>query len=113
MMSITVGQLASRYVGAAKRVNPEVERQLRVISVLGAGLVRESIENFHAVDTSTMLNSTTVESVGDNTYLIGPTVDYAVYVANGTSRVAARPFHIEAAKQLQKEVNGMKMDLGI
>jgi len=50
-----------------------------------------------------MLNSTTAEVTAKEA-LIGPTVDYAVYVALGTSRMAARPFHIHAAKRLQADI---------
>jgi hypothetical protein len=57
-----------------------------------------------------MLNSTTADTAGKDTYLIGPTVHYAVYVALGTSRVTARPFHTRAAKVLRSQVADMGFD---
>lgn len=97
-MSITMSQLASRYAAASKQTPGS--KELKALAQVGVGLVKKEIQGFHAVDTGTMLNSTTSESVGKYTYLIGPTVDYAVFVAEGTSRVAARPFHRMAATKL-------------
>lgn len=101
-MSITMGQLASRYAEAAKKQHGA--DQLKALAQVGVGLVKREIQNVHAVDTGTMLNSTTAEASGKTTWLIGPTVDYAVYVALGTSRMPARPFHINAAKLLAEQV---------
>ena len=68
----------------------------------------------HAVDTGTMLNSTQSERAG-KAYLIGPTVSYAPYVALGTSRMPARPFHIAAARRLSRDVKDFLKagDLGL
>ncbi|QBZ72880.1 hypothetical protein SEA_PRINCEPHERGUS_11 [Microbacterium phage PrincePhergus] len=107
-MSITMGQLASRYAAAAKDVPGDEE--LRTIAQVGVGLVKKEIQDMHAVDTGTMLNSTDAERAGKSTYLIGPTVDYAPYVALGTSRMPARPFHIRAAAKLRKEVDALGFD---
>ncbi|QFG04681.1 hypothetical protein SEA_CHICKENKING_11 [Microbacterium phage ChickenKing] len=107
-MSITMGQLASRYAAASKQAPGSTE--LKRLAQVGVGLVKQEIQAVHAVDTGTMLNSTTSESAGKTTYLIGPTVDYAAYVALGTSRVAGRPFHIRAAKRLSGEVADMGFD---
>ena len=104
-MSITMGQLASRYNQAATKVPTITSKQIKQFSQVGVGLVKKSIQEYHAVDTGTMLNSTTAESVGKDSYLIGPTVQYATYVALGTSRVAARPFHTRAANQLAKQLD--------
>lgn len=104
-MSISMGELASRYAEASRKVGPESEKQLRTLSQVGVGLVKREIQNMHAVDTSAMLNSTEAQSVGSSTYLIGPTVDYAIYVALGTSRIAARPFHIVAAAELDRQAS--------
>lgn len=115
-MSISMGQLASRYAEAAPKVPSITEKQLKQFSQVGVGLVKKSIQEYHAVDTSTMLNSTTAEKEGKATYLIGPTVDYATYVALGTSRVSARPFHTKASNQLQKQLDKFGVtpkDLGI
>lgn len=99
-----LGELGKRFRTASNSVTPEAQKALKKLSQVGVGLVKKSIQDYHAVDTSTMLNSTTAESSGRNTYLIGPTVDYAPYVALGTSRMSARPFHIKASKELDKKV---------
>lgn len=113
-MSITMGQLASRFAVAATKVNPVTDSQLRMIAVLGVGYVKSEIQAMHAVDTGTMLNSTTSERMGKS-YLIGPTVQYAPYVALGTSRMPARPFHIAAARKLERDVKDFLKagDLGL
>lgn len=115
-MSISTGQLASRYAAAAKDVEGAVNRPLRAMSQVGVGHVKSSIQNYHAVDTGAMLNSTTAETAGKHTYLIGPTVVYAAFVALGTSRVAARPFHLDAARKLNSQARDFgftPQDLGI
>lgn len=115
-MSITMGELASKFAGASRKVTPESTKNLRAMSQVGVGLVKSEIQAMHAVDTSAMLNSTTAESAGPKAYLIGPTVEYATFVALGTSRVAARPFHITAAAELNRQAGLFgfnKMDLGL
>lgn len=103
-MSITMGELASKFAQASQKVDPVAERALRTVAQLGVGAVKREIQNVHAVDTGTMLNSTTVEQADSKTYLVGPTVQYAVFVALGTSRMAARPFHIQAARNLEAQL---------
>lgn len=102
-MSITMSQLASKFAASATQVSPLMEQKLTTLSQVAVGLVKKEIQNVHAVDTGTMLNSTTAERVSQNSYLVGPTVTYAVYVALGTSRMPARPFHITAAAQLRDQ----------
>ncbi|UVG33797.1 minor capsid protein [Microbacterium phage HerculesXL] len=104
-MSITLGQLASRFALAAQKVQPVSDQKLRTLAQVGVGLVKSEIQGMHAVDTGTMLNSTTAEQAGKSTFLVGPTVKYAPYVALGTSRMPARPFHIEAARKLSKQAD--------
>lgn len=105
-MSITMGQLASKFSAAAQKVSPAREKALRTLAQVGVGYVKEEIQNAHAVDTGTMLNSTTAERDG-NGYLIGPTVSYAPYVALGTSRMPGRPFHTRAARRLEKDLKNV------
>lgn len=114
-MSISLGQLAERFAKASERVQPVTDQQLRTLAQVGVGFMKQAIQNVHAVDTGTMLNSTTAEQSGKNAFLIGPTVRYAPYVALGTSRVAARPFHIHAAKKLQAAIKqgDILKDLGL
>jgi len=102
-MSMTMGQLASKFLASAGKVNPVSDQQLRTMAQVGVGFVKSEIQSMHAVDTGTMLNSTQAERVSDTTYLIGPTVTYAPYVALGTSRMPARPFHIAAASKLSDQ----------
>lgn len=104
-MSITMSQLASMFTRAADDLSPALQHKLDTFAQIGVGLVKSEIQNVHAVDTGTMLNSTTAERLDNRTYLVGPTVFYAVYVALGTSRMAARPFHITAARQLTEQIN--------
>lgn len=115
-MSITVGQLASRYAQAAKAADDVADRNLKTMAQVGVGHVKTSIQKYHAVDTGAMLNSSTADAAGKHTYLVGPTVDYAAFVALGTSRVAARPFHIDAAQQLNSQARHFgftPQDLGV
>lgn len=114
-MAITMGQLASRYAKAAKNMDGG-GKKLETLAQAGVGMVKRSIQEYHAVDTGTMLNSTVAEQAGKDTYLIGPTVKYAPYVALGTSRMHARPFHKRAAEQLSAAAESIGFspdDLGI
>ena len=106
-MSITMSQLASRYAKAAEQLPEVVRDNLGRLSQVGVGLVKTEIQRAHAVDTGTMLNSTTAESDGPAAFFIGPTVGYAPYVALGTSRMAARPFHIKAASKLAEQAKSL------
>jgi Bacteriophage protein of unknown function (DUF646). len=110
-----MGQLASRLVMAASKVNPVSETKLNTLAQLGVGLVKTAIHDVHAVDTGTMINSTQAERINKTTFLIGPTVFYAPYVALGTSRMPARPFHIRAARQLRQQAKDVlnAEDLGL
>ena len=114
-MSITMGQLASKISIAADKIGPNAQEKMRTLSQLGVGHMRGEIQNMHAVDTGTMLNSVAAEQRDSKAWLIGPTVHYAPYVALGTSRMHARPFHITAARLLQADVQHVfgDMDLGL
>lgn len=103
-MTITMGQLGARFNLAADKLGPEVEKKLDTLAQVGVGYIKDEIQNMHAVDTGTMLNSSTAEKIGPLLYLVGPTVTYAPYVALGTSRMEARPFHIVAARRLGEDV---------
>lgn len=116
-MSITLAQLADRFKAAGMKVDPVTQTHLRTFAAVGEGFMKREIQAVHAVDTGSMLNSTTTEAVGSDTYLVGPTVKYAPYVALGTSRMAARPFHIAAMNKLmdqrRKHFKAYKEDLGL
>lgn len=106
-MAISMSQLASRYSAASNKVDGSTNKSLSQLAQVGVGYVKKSIQDYHAVDTGTMLNSTTAERQGQNTYLIGPTVHYATFIALGTSRAAARPFHIKAAAKLESKASSL------
>lgn len=109
-MSISMGQLASRYADAARRLPEATRANLGRLALAGVGLVKVAIQEVHAVDTGTMLNSTNAEQVDATTYLIGPTTNYAVFVALGKSRVTARPFHWIAARRLGAQATALGFD---
>lgn len=114
-MSITLGQLASKFAQAAQQLPDAADRAVESLAKVGEGYMKEEIQAVHAVDTGTMLNSTTVEKVAPKSYLVGPTVKYAPYVALGTSRMAGRPFHLRAAKRLSGAIDqgDLLKDLGL
>lgn len=108
----SMGDLSDAFKKAAKGVKPEAAEKLRGLSQVGVGLTKRAIQNRHAVATSAMLNSTTAERVSDTEYLIGPTVDYAIYVALGTSKMPARPFHTDAAKGIADAAKDFDLKMG-
>lgn len=114
-MSITLGQLASRFANAAQLLPGVTDKKVEALAKVGEGFMKEEIQAVHAVDTGQLLNSTTVEKVSPKSYLVGPTVKYAPYVALGTSRMVGRPFHLRAARRLQGAVNqgNLLRDLGL
>lgn len=99
---LTMGQLAALMHAAAKTVDPTVSVKLRTVGQAGVGIMKREIQALNAVDTGTMLNSTSVESVNKTTLLIGPTTTYAPYIALGTRFMAARPFHTRARPKIAK-----------
>lgn len=109
--NLTMAQMAALLQAEAKKINPQCDTQLKQIAQMAVGIMKQEIHAVHAVDTGTLLNSTGAESVGKNTILIGPTVVYADYVANGTSRMAARPFHKTSAVKLNDQVQALGLDL--
>lgn len=108
---LTMSQLAALAKADAAKIEENTDRELKRFAQVGVGLVKREIQNMHAVDTSTMLNSTVAESTGANEISIGPTTDYAAYVALGTSRMPARPFHTVAAANLQKMVDQFNLGM--
>lgn len=106
-MSITLSQLAQRYGRAAGGIHGPLQQKLSTMAQVGVGLCKRAIQAYHAVDTGDMLNSTRATASGQYTYLIGPTMPYSIYVARGTSRMAARPFDQMAARQLDAQVKSL------
>jgi len=114
-MSITMKQLGARFDAASDKMDPVIEKKLNTFVQAGVGYEKEAIQDYHAVDTGTMLNSTQADKQGKDEYLIGPTTNYAPYVALGTSRMAARPFHVKAARHMNDEAKDFftAEDLGL
>lgn len=52
-----------------------------------------------------VLESLRVQFEGNTTYLVGPTVSYAIYQEKGTSKIEARPFVKPAAEQVQANLS--------
>lgn len=115
MSGMTLGDLATKFARAATLMPGATDRAVQELAKVGEGFMKEEIQAVHAVDTGTMLNSTTTERVGSAAYLVGPTVKYAPYVALGTSRMPTRPFHIRAARRLDAAVKKTDLlkDLGL
>lgn len=107
----SMSELSVRLAVAADRVMPDAKRKLAVIAQASVGAMKQSVKDYHAIDTGAMRNSVTAEPQGEWTYLIGPTVDYAAYVALGTSRMAARPFHLATAQQIGAFAKKAKLEV--
>lgn len=113
---LTMSQLAALAKAAARKVDPMVDKDLQKLGQVCVGKMKNNIHRYHAVDTGTMLNSVSAESQGTDTILIGPTVDYAVFVANGTSKMQARPFHLATIRDITpaiKKIGFNVQDLGL
>jgi len=52
-------------------------------------------------DAQGMLDDVNIQTSGEDVYVVGPTVHYAVYVDMGTSKMEARPFVKPAAEDVQ------------
>lgn len=102
-MSITMSQFATVMNKKASMVKDFSKDFLPKAGALCVGAEKKAIQQVHAVDTGTMLNSVTMQSKADQV-LVAPTVDYAVYVALGTSRMAARPFHQMAVEAVKPQI---------
>jgi HK97 gp10 family phage protein len=103
MVDLDMSQLASKFASAADKVGPLAAEKMRTLAAVGEGHMKRAIQEVHAVDTGTMLNSTVAVQTGKTSWLVGPTVAYAPYVALGTSRMPARPFHLMAAKATMED----------
>lgn len=110
-MSMTMSAFVKVIGSAIDKVDKEAEQTLNRLGQVGVGLMKRMIQKVHAVDTGTMLNSTMAEKAAPLAYLVGPTVDYATYVAMGTSRRQGRPFHILAGRELVKEASRVGFDV--
>jgi phage gpG-like protein len=58
------------------------------------------------VDAIDVLQQLKIEYSSGATYVVGPTVEYAVYHELGTSKMEARPFAQPAAERVQADIEG-------
>lgn len=96
-----VVNLSSRIETGAARVGSLVSAVLRKTAFDIEADGKMLVEAYDAVDTGDMMNSISTSFEGDGRFgsmsaEIGPTVEYAVYVHDGTDRMAARPFLSDA-----------------
>lgn len=61
--------------------------------------------------TLSVLDSLRMRFDGDTVYVVGPTVEYSVFVDRGTSRMESRPFVKPAAERVQGNLEGNVGDL--
>lgn len=113
-MSMTMSDLVSQYQKAASKVDSVTQRQLERLAEVGKGLMKQSIQKYHAVDTSSMLNSVERVRSGRYSWEIGPSVEeYPVYVAEGTRFMQARPFHRDSAANLANQAQFLDLPIKI
>lgn len=112
-MGMSMSELASKFHKAAKQADSEMSKEFNRFGQVGVGLMKRTIQEVHAVDTGNMLNSVRMEHEGSDTILIGPTMEYSAFVALGTSRMGARPFHTISAKKLAGKVDAFNLNLGV
>lgn len=80
------GRVGARASAAFRKTVLDIEADAKML-----------VEAYGAVDTGDLMNSVTSDIQGDGrhglmTGEIGPTVDYGLYVHEGTSRMPGRPF---------------------
>lgn len=92
-----VAALGSRLQGAGGRVGLKAAAALRKTAFDIEADAKMLIEAYDAVDTGDMMNSVSTSITGDGrtgtmTAEVGPTVDYGLFVHEGTSVMPGRPF---------------------
>lgn len=109
-----LNRLGNLYDKAASQLSDTVDKALEEASQYVVGVMKTEISHtWHAVDTGAMLNSVKAAKEGSNTYLIGPTQSYSGYVALGTSKMAARPFHITAYNKVLPKLESLNITANI
>jgi len=96
-----VRAISSRLATAGGRVGVKAAAALTKTAYDIEADAKANCVRMDAVDTGDMMNSITTEITGDGRFgamaaEIGPTVDYAIYVHEGTSVMAPRPYLGEA-----------------
>lgn len=93
--------LATRVAGAGTRIGAVGSAILRKTALDIEADGKMLVEAYDAVDTGDMMNSISTSFTGDGrsghmAAEIGPTVEYAVFVHDGTSVMAGRPYMTDA-----------------
>lgn len=102
--------LGSLYDKATNQLPDAIDKTLRAAAQYSVGVMKTEISHvWHAVDTGAMLNSVTAKREGPHSYLIGPTQHYSGYVALGTSKMAARPFHISTYNKVLPKLESLNV----
>ena len=102
------------YDKAASQLPDMVDKTLRAAAQYTVGVMKTEISHvWHAVDTGAMLNSVTAIKEGSHAYLVGPTQSYSAYVALGTSKMAARPFHISTYNKVLPKLESLSVTASI
>lgn len=109
-----LNHLGNLYDKAASQLSDTVDKTLKEAAQYTVGVMKVEISHtWHAVDTGAMLNSVTALRKGQNTYLVGPTQSYSGYVALGTSKMAARPFHISTYNKVLPKLESLNITANI
>lgn len=92
-----VAALSSRLSGAGGRVGAKASAALRKTAFDIEADAKMLVEAYDAVDTGDLMNSVSTTITGDGrtgtmTVEVGPTVEYGLYVHEGTSVMPGRPF---------------------
>ncbi|GEP38886.1 hypothetical protein NPS01_25490 [Nocardioides psychrotolerans] len=103
----------SRLAQAGVRIGAPASAVLRRTAFAIEADAKALIVAMDAVDTGDMLNSVTTEITGDGrsgsmSAEVGPTVDYGIYVHEGTSVMAGRPY---LANAFDRQVPGFQAAL--
>ena len=95
-MSGDLGTLVAAFNAMNAKTDRKVQTLVRATGQLGLGVMRTEVP----VDTHTLQNSVRVVQVGPYEVTVGPTVDYAGYVAYGTRRQAPNPYDLRTIERV-------------
>lgn len=103
---------------AARAIGFEMEAEMKRADIRDTGAmmnsiytVTQKIDGYQAASASALAANKKVETdphpkpSGDVLARIGPSVIYAEYVENGTSRMSAQPFVLPAAERVARSIN--------
>lgn len=106
--------LGHLYDNASAQLPNTVDKALSEAAQYVAGVMKVEISHvWHAVDTGAMLNSVKAKKDGAHAYLVGPTQSYSAYVALGTSKMAARPFHVSTYNKVLPKLESLNITANI